>query len=654
MSRDAFSLAFGVAATTLLSGTLVIAGLKAGISPGVSPLVILFAWGAFSRKIAAGGGTRLLNLAQVAGSAGMPVTVGVMFTAPLVQILYTDLGVASLREEGIELPLDEGGAVRVEPALLELLAEHGAAVPPVDVPTLMLLSFLGALIGFGFVGLGTRRFLTDPTLPAPEARACRAMIETAVTAPGERPRLRRSLVAGLGLSFLAPLLVRLGLALQHVTLFARERDGRRFELDLPFAPIYLGIGGLLTLPVALLVFGGALLRLIGDFLLAGVAAGSQTALDFPANSMRWIGGGAMTVAVAYSLVRFFGMRTGGEGHVEDPLVGIDRRQTLVQRVLIAVGALGVLAWLLRTDGFSGFAFGMGGALLVCCSLMVVLGAILSLQIGASASPVSGTLFVTTLGLCLVALAFGRREPEDVLILTPLLVAAGVAVTAANDASQDYKTMQLSGLRVQSGFLAQFLGLMAGCVAVPIVLDIAHRAYVLGSDDLVAPQGKMFATLIDGLLLRDALPGWPIALGLGLGVLAVLMDVLGQRRGLTLPSMALAVGIYLPAYLGIGILIGSLCRFFAEGRAKQSHESILTAAGLITGAALFELILGAILVGVSGFRPSALALFGPDGPDGTDGTGSADVGTGVRTAVAVVGVAAMGLLLWSNSRPARDR
>ena len=36
--------------------------------------------------------------------------------------------------------------------------------------------------------------------------------------------------------------------------------------------------------------------------------------------------------------------------------------------------------------------------------MVALGAIMSLQIGSSASPVSGTIFVSTLVICLVALA----------------------------------------------------------------------------------------------------------------------------------------------------------------------------------------------------------------------------------------------------------
>ena len=42
------STAFGLLVTALLSSTMVVAGLKAGITPGVSPLVILCAWGAFA------------------------------------------------------------------------------------------------------------------------------------------------------------------------------------------------------------------------------------------------------------------------------------------------------------------------------------------------------------------------------------------------------------------------------------------------------------------------------------------------------------------------------------------------------------------------------------------------------------------------------
>ncbi len=566
-TSDRFPLLVGLLATALISGTLVIAGLKAGITPGVSPLVILFAWGAFTKRLASGGGTRFLNIAQVAGSAGMAVCAGVIFTAPLIQILH---------------------------------AQKGLPVPKVDVPTLILLSMAGSLLGFGLVGLATKRFLSDPSLPAPEARACTTMIETAVTDPASRPRLGPSLYAGLVASFLAPLMVSLGLASEHVVVASTKRGDREFSFDLPFTPIYLGIGGLLTLATALLVSGGSFVRLLGDWFLAGVAGGTAAAEAWPANSMRWVGGAAMTVAVAWSLVRFFGLETKG-GRDDDPKQLLELAPA-TRRGLVAcsvVGGLAIAAWLFWREGANTFSFAILPTLAILALLMVTLGALLSLQIGSSASPVSGTVFVTTLVLCLVALATGHRAIEDVLVLTPLLVAACVAVCTANDSSQDYKTLQLCGVRVQDGFVAQILGLMVGSIVVPIVLFIAHEAYTLGSDKLVAPQGKMFATLFDGLLLQNSLPWTPIAVGALLGALAVGAEILASKRGLQLPSMAFAVGIYLPPYLGVGILIGALARRLAEGRAStQRAESILAAAGLITGAALFELILGTILVGSS--------------------------------------------------------
>lgn len=607
MKRDTLPLVFGIGISTVLAGTLVIAGLKAGITPGVSPLVILVAWGLFASRARGKGGVRFLNITQVAGSAGMAVTAGVIFTAPVVQILYAD---------------------------------RGLPVPPVDWATLILLSFAGAFIGFGFVGLTTRKFLSDPKLPAPEARACETMIEAAVADRDRRPRLGRSLFAGLVASFLSPLVAKIGLAKESLAIFSKESaDGSRtFSLDVPFGPIFIGIGGLLTLSTALLVFGGSFLRLIGDGLLTGVPANS--AATFPANSMRWVGGGAMTVAVAWSLLRFLRVKIPVGGDAADAeLIEVDRDRKRWQLASVAVG-MGILVfWLLTTKAGLGFILAMAGTVLVLGILMTALGAILSLQIGSSASPVSGTVFVTTLVLCLVALAFHHDQPEDVLILVPLLVAACVAVCTANDSSQDYKTLQLCGVRVQDGFKAQILGLVGGCIVVPLVLYVAHDAYTLGSPDLVAPQGKMFATLIEGLLLDSQLPWWPILIGLAVGALTVVMEIAGSRRGLQLPAMALAVGIYLPADLGIGILIGAAFRWAAErGSGRQSHESILAAAGLITGAAIFELLLGIAILG--GFDEGALHLV-------TEG----DTVNTVGSILAGAGIFLLGWLLYTNSRPA---
>ena len=52
---------------------------------------------------------------------------------------------------------------------------------------LILASLSGTFLGFGFVGLATKKFLKDPKLPAPEAVACDRMIKTAVGEIGQKP-----------------------------------------------------------------------------------------------------------------------------------------------------------------------------------------------------------------------------------------------------------------------------------------------------------------------------------------------------------------------------------------------------------------------------------------------------------------------------------
>jgi putative OPT family oligopeptide transporter len=619
MKRDLAPILFGVLITAVLSGTFVIAGLKAGITPGVSPLVILCAWGIFAKRVRGSEGTRFLNMAQVAGSAGMAVTAGVIFTAPVIQIVYRD---------------------------------RGMEVPPVDVFSLIILSLAGAFIGFGFVGLATKKFLSDPSLPAPEARACKTMIESAVAEEGTRPKMGRSLFAALLGGAGVTLLTKMGALAGAFTLFSKKQGDNEFQFRLPLDALLIGIGGLLTLPTALLVFAGAMVRTTGVFIMGTFEAGSvwqterflSTTAGEMDTTMRWAGGATMLVAVCYSLVKFLGVqkvKAGAVSPAEEQILEVDHGVQNFLRMSIVLGISILVGWLVSNAGLTTFAVGMGISILVMCMLMTTLGAILSLQIGSSASPVSGTVFVTTLVLCLVAGTMGHDKIEDVLILTPLMVGACVAICTANDSSQDYKTMQLGSVRVQDGFIAQILGLLVGCIVVPSVLYVAHESFTLGSDALTAPQGKMFSTVITGLLLENTLPVWPIGFGLILGVLAVLLEIGSAKKGMMLPSMALAVGIYLPAVLGTGILVGALFRFAGEFRHKrQTNESILTAAGLITGSALLELVIGVLLLlsfkGVIDFEEHDLVKW--DGP---------------AQFTAAIGIMAVGVLLWFNSRRSEE-
>lgn len=548
--------------SAILSSSLVIAGAKAGIFPGVSPLVILFCWvlfGALFRDRLQG----FLAMVQVTGSGGVAVAAGVVFIAPITQIV---------------------------------LSQKNMSVPPVDIAGLTLASLSGAFLGWGFMGLGTRRLLSRRELPAPEAVACDQLIRMAVDKPDERPRLATSLVPGLlagaGISFLTNF---------H---YLKEVVGSlRFRLSDPAAvitipvsaaPVYPGIGALLTLPTALIIFTGSLLN--------SVIGGISTGMQMPGTTVRWVGGAAMAVGVIYNLVsyvveNFSGFAPGRTGAPrEEALLTMDGRTR--GRLYGSIG-LGSLLLLINMfiSGVSVAGFVVVGLLsLVLIFFLSELGGLLSLQVGSSASPVSGTVFMGLLVLSLAALLVGMEGVPGILVLVPVTVAICVAICSSNDTSQDYKTVQLGGFRVSPAYTGQLVGLLTGALVVPPTLWVAHASYGLGSAALPAPQASFFATVLDSLFLSGDIPVKPVLLGCGLGLLAVLLEVFGKRRGIILSSLAFAVGIYLPAVMGTGMLLGSMARFMATRRpGATTHSGILVAAGLITGDALFALLFGILLV-----------------------------------------------------------
>ncbi len=545
----------------VLGSAFVFSALKAGITPGISPLVVLFGWvamGSFFRKDLKG----FLATSQVAGSAGLAVTAGVVFVAPITQILAS---------------------------------ASGLEVPPVDFVALMIAATAGSFLGWGFVGLATERFLTDPKLPAPEAVACDRLIQTAVENPDARPPLSKSLLPGLGLGFGMALLTQLNVLKGNLFDAKLNLFGVATKLPFPINPLYFGIGALLTVPTAILIFSGGFLN--AD---AGM----------PDTTFRWVGGAAMVVAVIYSLIAYAieGAKTrkalaSKEVDYDMSLIDIPTkvRQQLIASIVF--GTVLLVALMIYTGATIVGLITMGIVALLLIFFLSGLGALLSLQVGSSASPVSGTVFMGMLVLSLVGLAVGLTGAEGAFFLVPIVVATCTAICAANDSSQDYKTMQFNNLRVSSSFGGQIVGLLAGSISVPLALYVAHETGTLGSENLPAPQASFFATVLQSLFIDAEIPLKPVLAGFGLGIIAVAIEAFGKRKGIILSSLAFAVGIYLPSYIGTGILLGSLARLIGtKSMSGVTHRGILTAAGLITGDALFALLFG--ILAISGLQTGA--------------------------------------------------
>lgn len=567
--RSVAALLIGALLSMVISGALVIATAKAGISPGVSPLVVLIGWVVFGSMMRA----KLrpfLALLQVTGSGGAAVSAGLIFTAPIIQIAADEMG---------------------------------RPVPSVDIVTTLLACVSGSLLGWGFVGLAAKRFLSDPRLPAPEAVACHQLIETAAQNPEERPPVSRSLIPALLGGFVIRSLVFLKWlgeegfkATLPLPQLARENA---LSLPFPISPLYFGIGALLTFPTAILIFCGGVVNATARSLTAEL--NQHPGWDLPDETYRWVGGAAMVVAVVASLVSYAreGARQSTKTQTESStdLLDLPARVRNMLVAAITSGALLLVVILFRTET-SYLQIGVLSVVsLILISLLSGLGGLLSLQVGASASPVSGTVFMAMLVLSITGLSLSLTGFVAIETLHPVLVAACVAIAAANDSSQDYKTIQLNQYPVHSVFTGQLVGCLVGAVTVPISLWVAHDAFGLGTDELPCPQAAFFSTVLSSLFAPDKqIPWGPVGIGGLLGCIAVAIEYVGKRRGIILSSLAFAVGIYLPASMGIGILTGNLARVVgARSVSRTSHRGILSAAGLIAGDSLLSLLAGVLIV-----------------------------------------------------------
>jgi len=696
---DNLAVGFGVVVTMFLAATMVVAGLKAGITPGASTLVVLTAWACFSKQVKGPTGRRFLNLAQVAGSSGMAVVSGVIFTAPLLQVLHlgkaqTAMNLAwNVTTQGAvpvltKIDWNPDGRAYVDEYYLN--PDGSLAFPHVTlgtIPFMMLFCVAGSLIGYGFVGISTKKFLSDPTLPAPEAHACSTMVTASAASEADQPAMLPSLVLSGVVSFLLPLLTTVGIFPSYCTIFERitkscnvaeiagacpknEVAKRTFAIQMPTSPVYIGIGGLLTLSTAIVTVSGAFTRLVGDYFVADLG-GTDWSDAFPDTTMRWIGGGAMTVGVVFSLVKFMLPRQSMDGeNGDESLLDIPQNVMLALYAAVAAGVLVLALGIVVIDSDDlAYAAVMIVTIFTMASLMVTLGAILSLQIGSSASPVSGTVFVTTLVCCLVSLGYrnwtgaaggdaAEKEREALKAvegISYMLITACVAVSAANDASQDYKTLQLGGIAPRDGFFGQIAGLLGGSLMVPISYYIAHNAYGLGTDELPAPQGQLFAIIIEGILIDEEIPWIPVFMGLFLGCVAVSIELFAAKKGKQLPAMGFAVGLYLPPQLGLGILFGAGSRYIGEqlyaranGKEERTYESILAAAGMITGAAFVDLIVGIFVIG--GVETKSMNLAKTNALYGTD-DGGAPLGmpAALEWLVGIPGLLVLGGTLLYNAR-----
>jgi len=134
-----------------------------------------------------------------------------------------------------------------------------------------------------------------------------------------------------------------------------------------------------------------------------------------------------------------------------------------------------------------------------------------------------------------------------------------------------------------------IGVIAAALRAGSVLFLLDAAYGLGSAALPAPQAKLMATLVTGVMAGH-LPWALMLLGAALALAAEAAGVV---------TLAFAIGLYLPVTTSAPLIFGGVLRALV-GRAGDSEHSTdgatLFASGLIAGDALMGVAIAGLVVG----------------------------------------------------------
>lgn len=500
------------------------------------------------------------------------------------------------------------------------------------------LAALGGLLGVLFM-IPLRRFLIRDEhgrLPYPEGTACAEVLAAGDTG-GAKARL---LFGGLGVGAVYQYLVNgNGLSLWNGDPSFRIRGYPKAEVGLAATPELLGVGYIIGPRIATYLFtGSAISWLVLIPLIATFGAGAATPM-FPERELtipmmepgqiwnryiRYVGAGAVAFGGLATLVRALPTIWSSVG------VGLrGLRETAGSRET------------LRTDDDLSFKLVLGGAIAIAVILAILppqfapvgpLGAFLMILfafffvtvssrivglVGSSSNPISGMTIATLLATSLLFVALGKTgagDQREAILLVGAVIAMSAAI--AGDTSQDLKTGFLLGATPRAQQYGEMIGVLTSATVMGAILLVLHGGLGIGSRELPAPQATLMALVIEGVVNADL----PWALVIAGILIAAMFEMLG------LPSLVLAVGLYLPLSLMSPILVGGVVRLLVEKRnvgrelREKRENGVLFASGLIAGAA----IVGVIIAGLVFFseRWAVIAAYQATVTGVTEGAGAA--------------------------------
>ncbi|WP_374275122.1 OPT family oligopeptide transporter [Brevundimonas sp.] len=524
---------------------------------------------------------------------------------------------------------------------------------------------LGGVLGVTFSIPLRRSLVVKAGLPYPEGVAAAAVLKVGSRGAAQTESAVRENKKGLGIVVIGAVVSAAYALGAGARVFAGEAatffrlpaalGGGATGLGFGMQFALLGAGHLIGLAVGLsqlvgLIIAWGLAVPIMTAIQATPGAAEEAALGVWAEQVRFMGAGVIGVAAIWTLLKMAGPLIGG---LTSALAANARRASgevldrTEQDIPINIVAMISLACLVGIAVLLA-VFAQGTVLAGSTALLVVGGLIyvavigfmvaaicgyMAGLLGSSNSPVSGVgiLAIIVASLLMLGVMSIAGVPADPSIIAyALMVTAVVFAVAiiANDNLQDLKTGQLVEATPWRQQTALIVGVVAGAIVIPLILDLLNQAYgfvggpaptVEGTDPLPAPQATLIAALARGVIGGDL--RWDlIGIGALIGGAVIVADI--ALRGATkdrikLHALAVGIGVYLPAAVTTMLVIGAVAGWAYERWVSKTafadvgkRMGVLLASGLIVGESLFGVFTAAVVVGTENGSPFALI------PEGT--------------------------------------
>ncbi|MBE1159799.1 OPT family oligopeptide transporter [Dyella acidiphila] len=520
----------------------------------------------------------------------------------------------------------------------------------------------GGILGVMYTIPLRRALVTDSDLPYPEGVACAEVLKVG---SGEHAEASQSAAVEGGTSGLMAVVVgsivsAVFYIVVQTKIFASDvvqyfRIGDRgaasgYDFSLSFA--LFAVGHLVGLWVGIAMLVGALIGwgwAVPHFSLLHPATGdvADVAQGVWSHYVRFVGAGTIGVAAIWTLAKLVKpvvsglasamavsrVRKAGQGATlprteQDMPIGIVGLIVLICMLPIAY----LLGNFSMTSGLGSHTalLVIGGVVfvLILSFLVSTVCGYMAGLIGSSNSPLSGIGILVVIIAALLLVAGVKSDlPVDsgkALVAFALFITSVVFAVAAiaNNNLQDLKTGQLVDATPWRQQVALVIGVIAGAIVIPPVLDLLNHAYgFLGAPGvdpahaLPAPQAGLISALAQGVIQNNI--DWSLIIVGGLiGVGLIVIDaVLGATtKSVRLPPLAVGLGIYLPTSTTLMIVAGAIVGWYFDKRADRTPRAeavkqlgVLLASGLIVGESIIGVVVAAIVV-FSG-KGAPLALVG---------------------------------------------